>query len=134
MSYKTISLLVIALLLLGLGYVTEKWLDMSVSYGYTSAEEKDLLAENKRFRRMLLTALSGQEKGRLVSLLNEDARAHPEEHSVIKDEGRLVFYDDQDFRFSEKGLLEGIGRGVGVPSPSACGGPEAPKNAPCLAP
>lgn len=134
MNHRAVFLLIIVVLLLGLGYTTYKWIDVSVSYGYASSGEDEALVANKKFRRLLLAALKGQEKARVVSLLNEDARAHPEDHILIKDEGRSVSYESQDFRFSEQGRLEGIGQGVGMPSPRACGGPEAPKDAPCVAP
>lgn len=134
MSYRTFSLLVMAPLLLALGYVTYQWIDVSVSYGYSSSGEDEALADGKRFRRLLLTALKGQDKASVLSLLTDDSRAHPEDHILIKDEGDSVSYEGQDFHFSEKGVLEGIGQGVGVPSRRACGGPDAPKNAPCIAP
>lgn len=128
------SRVAIALLVLSLAYVSYRWVDVSISYGYASAGEDDALAESKRFRRLLLSAMKGQDKARVMALLHDDAKAHPEEHIFIKDEGRSVSYDNQDFRFSEGGILEGIGQGVGVPSPRACGGPEAPTDAPCAAP
>ncbi|QWT21278.1 immunity protein 58 [Bacillus sp. NP157] len=134
MSYRTISLTVIATLLLALGYVTYHWIDMAISNDYSSKGEDEALVSNKQFRRLLLVALKGQDKAHVVSLLNDDANAHPDEHILIKDEGRSVSYENHDFRFSKDGILEGIGQGVGVPAPDACGGPEDPKGAPCTAP
>ncbi|WP_170207599.1 Imm58 family immunity protein [Luteibacter pinisoli] len=134
MSYRVFSLVVMASLLPALGYVTYQWIDVSVSYGYSSSGEDEALADGKRFRRLLLTALKGQDKASVLSLLTEDAKTHPDEHILIKDEGDSVSYEGQDFRFGEKGVLEGIGQGVGIPSRRACGGHDAPKNAPCTAP
>jgi len=134
MTFRTASFFIIAVLAIGLAYVGYRLMDLSISYSYASSGEDEANADNRRFRRLLLEAWRGMDRSRVITLLQKDAKAHPEEKIFIKEDGRAIWYEDYDFRFSEKGTLEGIGQGVGVPSPKACGGAEAPSAEPCTAP
>jgi len=132
MSYRAVSLLVMGLLVIGLAYVGYRWIDVSISYGYASSGEDEANANNKRLRRLLLAASKGSDKARVALLLKSDAEAYPNEHILIKEDGSSIWYDGVEFRFSERGILVGVGQGVGEPSPQTCGNPGAPTDRPCL--